>query len=471
MKKVIAFLLVLTLSASLLTVFMAKELLYQGENVSFTLINEFGDRKYLDGITVDTLIGHSDMLMWKSSFDFNENTSTELSFYKTRYRYLLEKQYWGLDFGSFNIIDLKNENEKLGEYLGDFQNGMAEGERKTFTVRMKDYFRYYPIHVNLHLPDIYIDFVTYNTFEKGYYEQSGITKERAEGFIRACEEFFRVPVADDDIREYGIEAGEYGYSYSSEFKNSFGYSTYNAVFPGKCYMTFDNCSDGSETSPPTLLDTSLIPGGYGIYLIPFGDGDVYYEDMKNVYPLDPESRVISFWGDEEKGLLYCAFCENGKLYFRIIDESTMTDIFSAELFSFGYGDYMYYQGGEDFFVFFKNDREIAVVSKNSDSTYKIAMKSKISEEDHTVWPYYPYAADIAFTGDRLIFAETNSFAAPEENVKNCMLSVTVVKEEGIVYFGEWESSLSEYVDWGYNGICNFADYGEGVKIKHNLSIF
>ncbi|MBR3767783.1 MAG: hypothetical protein IKL10_06045 [Clostridia bacterium] len=467
MKKTLAFLVCLIIVFTSLTIVTANEIYLQGDDVRFSVKKEVGDRKYLEGVNIDTTIDAKGTLLWKTDFTPLGSTKTDLSFHKLSYPIDQGRSYFGLSFNNnSDIMGVGSIFEKAGLNINEIKNSLTEnGETKTVTIKMKDYFDYYPMIIDLDLPGNNISW-NYGVFDEVGEYYSDMPKERMNGFIKAIEDFLKIPVLDNDIREWKIEKSIGGYSYGSTWINSFSFYSYNAVFSDKCYFTFNNRVEDYDNGTSVTVDTSQIPGGYGIYVLPFDEKTVYYEQIKNVYPINGESTVIRMFPNTEMGQIYLMLHENDKYIYKIIDEKTMTDICSIEIFDYTDFDYVECANKDDYMIFCKNDYEIKVVSKNEKGEYTVAMECVIPEE-HEAWAAYPYSAAHAFDGERLVLCYDITHNYYEGIRNNCELDILVITNEGIVYYSRWDCSLGEMIHENsyYSNFCNFSYYGESVKVS------
>ncbi len=468
MKKTLAFLLVLILASGSLTVLCGAEINRMSSDVSYRLLEEKGDRAYLEGIKIGTNLHHDRILLWENIFDPSGDTETEISFKKTGLPYRESKEFPGLDFLWYNSDFLMFENEEFAEKIQKAKEELSEiSEEITFEFRMADYYDYYPVYFMLNLPDFYINTAPRDGMvgkQPFYYES--IDQDRAEGFNKKLGSFIKIPVLTDDVRKITVESNFVKnslvkYSYFTNVNDTFELTAFNAVFSDKCYFSFSNRTQGEANKEGKFVDTSLIPGGYGIYAFSYSANDVNYEEMKNVYPLPADSTVVSLHGDEENSLLYLYLWENGKYIFKVIDENTMTDISEVELFDYsGASDWVYTFTAKDFSLFVKNDFEIKVVERKPDGTYEVRLEYNMPQENEYNWTSFPFGSDYVFDGEKLIVAvPERSIYSDDENQRSCLLELFIFGNKEILYYGKWDCSLSESTDF-YSAFCEYLDWQE-----------
>lgn len=473
MKKTLAILTALVLIAGTLTVFCGTEINGLSSDVTYNLLEEKGDRRYLEGIKVRTMLHHDRVILWDNIFDPLGNTETEVTFKKTGIPYDASKEFPGLDFLWYDFNFMMYENEEFAEKIQKAEEELSENPgKKTVEFRMADYYDYYPLYFMLSLPGFRIEKI----FRDGlgnmtpvYYES--LEGSRSEGFLAKLASFIKIPVLQDVVREITVESEHAAdgsvemYSYSSNVIDAFELTSYNAVFSDKCYFSFSNRTQGDEGKEGRFVDTSLIPGGYGIYAFSFSETDIYYEDMKNVYPIPSDSTVVGLYGDEENSLLYLFLWEQGKYVFKVIDENTMTDISEIEIFDYSSAeDWVHTVIKENFALFVKNDFEIKVVERKADGTYAVSLGYTMPKDNEYKWTNIPFGGEYAFDGERLIIAvPERDIYYDEENQRSCVLELFIFGSNEVLYYGKWDCSLSESTDY-HSAFCSYLD-GRKVEIE------
>lgn len=89
--------------------------------------------------------------------------------------------------------------------------------------------------------------------------------------ILGFRDFFKIPVIADEQVEISVSKGAGGrgisYGLKSTDSDSFSIRSESALTDDACYFTFT-----TRTVYGDIVDTNLIPGGYGIYRLPYFDG-------------------------------------------------------------------------------------------------------------------------------------------------------------------------------------------------------
>ncbi len=464
MKRLTAALTAMVLLCVFTCTAMAREMLFQGTNVIFTRTESHGDETLLEGVRADIGFTLNGYLNWDVRFEpLGDTAEASLSFSK-----LPEREYYtpfsGIEDSFLNVFELARCNSRLGEYVGNYRNDLADGETKTFTVRMSDYYEYYPVYPSLYLGEtgiyhenVYDDSIDDFRLEYGF---SGISEERGRGFIEALENFLKIPVYEEDVRIETVERVSYGsYSFSSDYRNSYSFQFHNAVFDDALYFTVSNRLPLSDSGGYYTVDTSEIPGGYGIYGIPLSENDIKYEELKTVYRIDEGASVLSFGSSQySEDVLLLALSKDNKYIIKFIDRRTMTDISELELFEAGSDDNVFYIEYEDFIVFCKNQYEIKVVKHNSDGSFAEALHTRVPENNNISWDYFPTESHCAFDGERLVIFTEEMRQYFDEKDKHLTVEIIALRADGIGYFGRWENSLGGMVMHRFDSFIQFDGY-------------
>ena len=110
MKKLLAFLLAVIITVTVFTVSSAKEINTMSEDVRFSLEQETGDIKWLDGIKISSLYSADRVLLWENVFTpANGDIDSELSFIKTGVEYDLGDKFNGLSFDWYDNFCFRYE--------------------------------------------------------------------------------------------------------------------------------------------------------------------------------------------------------------------------------------------------------------------------------------------------------------------------------------------------------------------------
>lgn len=202
--------------------------------------------------------------------------------------------------------------ENAEEYIRELRDSIPVNGSKYAKIRVRDILDYYIMEgfvyggnkVNLN-----VDFT--------YLSMGGEIESEEARQWKAWQDFFKIPVLEEEYVAYQLSKGENGEIYVSadygtpEGKDAFYFNAETCETEDAAYFLFD-----AHTLNGNLVDTSLIPGGFGIYRIPFEtkDGSSPTENMETIYPLAPEAHYlgisassdgkklfVSYYYDEETG--------------------------------------------------------------------------------------------------------------------------------------------------------------------------
>ena len=441
------------------TCFAAVTLYHQRDDVMLTERTAWGKKDVLQDLSMQINLVYQDRLRWSTKVSM-KNTEEAVTEFESSLApiYTDIRRYTGLSMDLFldtamvqeNILQEKTEGvtkayAQLAETIG--ANEEAEAE-----IYLKDYVEVYPYSIQLYLPgtDIYRN--------PGWSNET-VKQEQERYVIEKINDFFRIPVLEEERHSISIgknQQGEIYHTGSGNGESDFFYMwTFNALAEDALYITFDTHSrDG------VVVDTSLIPGGYGIYRLPYDgslEGSVENADrisakvdeLEMVYPLDAQIRVkhLQLNGNKDKLLLHAE--ENGKYVVTVIDISTMEMLQKMEVMDWD-KDYGYQIYEKDNFVVVMVHKpqeegkiEAVVFNENEEGTLE---NSFISEVQNKNIPSFDTSnLYLAFDGNRLAMA---GFLEEEEQDyrETCNVFVAVCDAEGLQYYGEYGNSLETGYD-------------------------
>ena len=389
MKKALVLtiaLIALSVSA-MMFVFVVTDAARNQVNITETAI--FGDVSTADGleILVRTHYGHH--LFWDTTYQTDTaKAQTNYLFSQSQINEYPPEEYSGVYLESEIEYDfnLRQEGEQSGIAVAykELFDQTPVGVEGTTTVRLKDYYDFYPMRVTLDMPG--------NTlgWSSDYYTGAAPEPGTEEYIIRAFEDFFQIPVIDDETVNISItknaDGSVGGYGGGSTDSDSFYISTLSALTDDVCYFTFD-----SHTMNGNVVDTSLIPGGYGIYCLPYNEGGVVKDGLKMsgilidelsmVYSLNPKDTVFGLYANPGQTKLLLLTNENNVCVLTVIDLETMESLQRLELATLGedgsvWNTYYY----DDFFTLWLSENQIAVVDINEEGEYEHRFTVELTDE-------------------------------------------------------------------------------------------
>ena len=440
------------------TCFAAVKLYNQRDDVTLTEMTAWGKKDALQDFSMQMNLVYQDRLRWRTQVSM-KNTEEAVTEYESSLTpiYTDINRNTGLSMDMFDtavVLDniLQGKIEGVTKAYVELAETIGANEEAEAEIYLKDYIDVYSYAIWLHLPgtDIYRIPGWSNKTAKQEQEKYAIEK---------INDFFKIPVLEGESHSISIvknEQGDIVHSGSGNGESDFFYMwTFNALAEDALYVTFDTHSrDG------VVVDTRLIPGGYGIYRLPYDgslEGSVENADrisakvdeLEMVYPLDAQISVkhLQLNGNKDKLLLHAE--ENGKYVLTVIDISTMEMLQKIEVMDWD-KDYGYQIYEKDNFVVAMVHKpreegkiEAVVFNENEEGSLEISFISEVQNKN--IPSFDTSNLYLAFDGTRLAMA---GFLEEEEQDyrETCNVFVAVCDAEGLQYYGEYRNSLETGYD-------------------------
>ncbi|MBQ7294770.1 MAG: hypothetical protein IJW86_01105 [Clostridia bacterium] len=451
MKKALAIFLLFAVLLMSGAVWTFADAYKEQDNVIFAESTVYGDIKYADGIDVTRNI-HLDDARWKSVCSINDGkvtAETDFTYYDFGWKYEGGPDYDSIwlstvsypDFGSSVRNDKKitEERKKLQDDFDELTKDSLDNP-VTVTFKLRDYYEYYPIGISLWLPECT------NIYGEADYEA-------ADNVVKQFREFFKIPVPDSEVTtvKAAVSYGAGGNIETiTEKTHNYFFNTISAVCDSAAYFTFDNKFPDSDEK----IDTSLIPGGYGIYRLPYDrstDEDlindtvhtkVHADKLEMVYALSEDDYIFEMMASFDKTKIYLLTNEGGKYYFTVVDEKTMTDLQKFEL-DMNEGSVSFHSAHDGYVVITRyseqSGNDILLFEENNGSYEK---KADIYT-DYTI-----FDSNIYWDGERLVAVKKYDESREDTDLwghyelsYNCGFTLTVFDSEKALYCGNYKSSL------------------------------
>ena len=341
--------------------------------------------------------------------------------------------------GELHISNGNITRRNLLEAYEALEKETVRGERKEREIFLDDYMDYFPVTVKL-------DAAWTKALE---YD--------AEALESAYQEFFKIPVPEDAgyvITVGKNEKGKINYLAGGNGGHpAFSWQLVSAATATDVYFTFDNYShDG------TRMDTSQIPGGFGIYRQPYTivDGELIFktEELSMVYSLAEERYPYGsvFLHVNEENQLLILMDQEEATGLQVVNLDTMELVQQAEL-ARPEGSTKFetvVRMGEDFFVLQYGNGYFSMVDRAEERGY--AQQFLIQLEENDPLHYYPYVNENAmdWDGERLVYA---CYSKDEFSMaNNCNLELTVYDATGKIFHGRYKNSLMAEPEYARRGI-------------------
>lgn len=468
MKKLLALLLALLILAAVALCMIGAKVSEEKDRVTVTEQALYGDPAAAAGATV-TQTAHLDShLLWNTVYPVGGKASSEYGFSMRALTFERNISHHGIrlyDHIRYGY-DLKKPLEEctgLERAYRELYDATAPGTKGTKTVRLQDLYDYYPIRIDIDLPGTLWHGIDYEDLaEDDFINQRTVWDKFSE--------FFRIPIPDSlspiEISVTKSESGqEIGIGSHTAVKDGEHYSLYtNAAYTADaCYFTINNrIGDG-------YVDTSLIPGGYGIYRFRYtdvrdetntsGTATIFHpgfqtgvdaDSLTTVYPLEERVQVQSMEVDPTGTKLLLVTEDGTGLYLLVLNLATMTE---QHRFRLSDGGFASLNHQEDFVIAF-HGVSFSLFSLDGQGVYTHVLTADQPSATDESFAHINTFAAMDFDGERLIMADV----LPESQyrtMETCNFCLAVYDSDGLQYYGEYLSSLATHPDtshYSYNCI-------------------
>lgn len=293
-----------------------------------------GDKSAAAGLQATAKLMGGNHLIWDADFPVDQKTAVRSDFHFSQRG---ESQFSSGDphydmslivrgaAKEYNWNQLTEEEKQYGfnRLIEAVTERTPAGETHTETEALSDYFTFYPLSFSLMLPG-----ETATRFYSGesYANDPGTWESVARPLNEKLNSYFKIPVAGEQMRVV-VTKDQNGTVTRLESwqviepaqRLESGIWTESVVTDTACYIVVGTTVNGYA------YDTSCIEGGYGVYVLPYGEDTVDAGGLANFYPVDAEKAKIldiSQTEDKEKLLLYTE--ETGQLMLTVLDTRTGT---------------------------------------------------------------------------------------------------------------------------------------------------
>ena len=281
--------------------------------------------------------------------------------------------------------------------------------------------------------------------------------------------------------------GSFGASYAGGADGEIYTPQFDSIYMnGKCYLTFNAVADNGE-----VADTSLIPGGYGLYRVNIrsdGNGGIIWDTpiAEMVYAMDPSEEFSYLEKSDDEKHIYIHTWQGNKLMRTILDESTMEVLQKIELYEISdFQKYEQYEIIGDYYWEVKQYDDFLAVLKYSINNVKSETNTvTVFEEDEQGLYHHKFTVPMSPEGidvnaDLLIFSsvtarldydgerlyviqnEYSDYKHGYARGDSCNFYVLAYEAEGIAYIGKYNVNLANInVDdfGGYGAVQPWYDY-------------
>ena len=476
MRKSLAIFLALVLLCGCGVLLAARAVSAPREEITFQEYVFSGDQAAADGLTVQLKAGMQHKANWESTVQFSAQdyrTETSFRFLPAGQAEQPEMSYRGVEINFYHDAATTGSDDVFG-FSTAYQSlldTLSPGESGSRTIRFADYYDEYPFEFYIDLPG-----VRYGTLAdwEDASEDSDWPGECAQA---ALGRFFRIPVLQDEYVELGIDKNMDGTGSGRSISSvregdQFWMNTESVITDDACFFWF-----GNRTDQDRLVDTSRIPGGYGVYMLPYGpldpdaeasafyggnENEVYTDRMTCFFPVDPETRIEHLGLTPDKTRLLLHTVENNTYYVTLIDCKTGDTLQKLAVSDFELeDDYVNITETEEFVCIQQTQGRICVLTQDADGLYQLVLRSDYSPDD-LYSPVYATVRAMAFDGKRLAIVNNDETVLANDDNRtksylagttealitldgayfdNCGFTLTVFDQTGVAYSGAYVSSL------------------------------
>lgn len=454
MKKRVCVFFCLALAFALAAGLTAGKIGGSREAVRLAVTPVYGDVSAISGAEVDFNVIYGQHLLWENRWSPEMGDAAASEFHFSLFERHPEQSE---SVGGLRVYSSPAEN--FGGYAGKRENDLDRayreayesvkpGERKQFVFRIADYLDYYPLAGRLELPGASMNF--FSTFD-----------ETAVEFITRLEGFLRIPVLPDEIIEVDVDRSSDGAttgigSGSKEENDSYRLETSGFVTEEACFFTFS-----TRTAQGKIVDTSQIPGGYGIYRLPYAvaEGKVQVDaaDCELFFAMDPADDVYEMFC--VGGRIYLVLTEGEDTVLRVLELATGRELSRLVMTS---GVRLYeLRRFDGFMVLADSEEYLTVVTLGETPAVELQVKNV-----HTELKGFNFGSreTMAWDGARLLIAQTLS--VQENWVEGSGFRLVVYDAAGLRYAGIYQSSLLCAGDGNnWSDMCRPDNYGPELSVR------
>ena len=410
----------------------------QRDQVVLTETTLEGDKAASDGLTVTAINQYVHRLTWHTTLTTgaqNHTTTTFTTFNDTPDYGAAPTEYSGinLEYHFSTVLDTTTPPEQLEpieRVYRELFDETPQGRESEKVIRIRDYYDYYPLILSIELP----------AFRMYAFEGDVLPTDETEAAILThYRTFFRLPVLEDEYLEISVRKGPSnaigvgsGNTIDSDW---FFCRTLTELTDDAMYFLFD-----AHSKEGKLVDTSLIPGGFGIYRQPYGydpttkENTIDPTELSTVFTLDPNIEPQALFYNNAYEQLQLLTVENGQIMLYIIDGATHHLLQKIAVGSLpenhGIWKNVFH---DDYIVITTSDERIIVLAADDSGTFSLRFSLQCDMES-PIGQIKLNFADTAWNGKQLAMVGHDGESAD--------FLLAVVDASGIRYCGKYKSSLT-----------------------------
>ncbi len=473
MRKTLALFLTVFIIALSLYTCVSASVNSEKENVIIRENYIYGNKKFAEKADVNFKVQYYDNLLWDIDYDIAENKA-EAKF--SLYRDGIPNEYDATNyltltggFWNYSTSGFLGEEAFFSEAYLDLVKDAKPYEEVENTISVSDYLDYYPLSVEINFPNKYsLD------SSLGYYDTDSAN------LVSALRDFLKIPVLKNHLLTISATINESGNIFQSG-SASVASSEENSIYDefsiyGSSVITEDKCLIyfSNKTYMGKNVDTSEIPGGYGIYCLPYSYTDdgrkvtFDYSALSNVFPVEKNFEITDLKLSKNEKYVYMITKEEKDSYLTVLDTETY-EVLQKNIVSthdnqsagFGYieDDFavinLYHEHLESRFNLYTIDNNGLLTKEFTALTHS---EDKIDGSENIRYPgsdiYEHSNIDVEWDDENLYV--TNDFDESYGMIgdRRAGFSLSVYNKDGLQFFGNFYTSLST----GYDGMYGSSYY-------------
>ena len=463
--------------------FLSSGISQYSDDVTITETTIFGNPAAADGITVDLWSTFWEDSYWNTRVTTGDTLKTETAFYPSS-PFEEDPEYYYKKMPEFGITIRDSIGYDYGdEVLPGTQNGVNDafdelaeeilpGDSREKKISLADYMEYYALQVEITIPsDNHLGYEEILATSRVIEDEKAAADWLAElepdsdqYIAQQLQDFFKIPVLPTEKTKIGLDKGPSGEIAGLSYGNAESeiaalWSRCNAVTDDAVYFSLRG--HGTEG---TLLDFSHVPGGYGIYMLPYSKTDgLKMDHLSMVYPLNPEIELLAMELNSDRTALLLHTSEDGIYVMTVINLQTMETQQRIEVLSvtesttwrswssWSGKDFLTVQYGENLMVF----------SVNGNGVYNLDFTAQLPEpSDGWRWPQNEDV--MIYDGKRLVV----SGPLQGTHTDGDTFCLTIYTSQGIEYHGTYHTGFNPLSADSYQWYCRLL-YDNPLTISWN----
>ena len=436
-------------------------------------------------------------IFWDSSLSFGQGglraQTAQKAYASTNNPRMAARTKADLTIYSIFGATLDNAGMGVGKAYEDMLKDALPQVEHSKKIRAADYYDYYPVSIYI-IPEEG-DSKTVKSLSLEEENLDLIPEEKRSADVAELAkivDYFRVPVLEDQYllisgnkdkngninkMSFGADPDESGDNYylqSNSIEAQDGF-----------YFYFYGYSEKNK-----LMDFSHVPGGYGLYFLPFSenaDGARGFDadGLKTVLPLDPDNYIYYLCADAD-GHLIMVTCEDGGLYAAVIETENYTQTQKIRLADYekdSEGIILDFCSGDDYLYVCRMENvhdaaadavqqkdagfHFILLAENAQGEYELAIDNILStselpegmDANSNILPWNEWSSSkqLAWNGEKLAVASTSRLENAIMDVEydwvydirnyyydqGCGFDLAIIGTDGLEYLGVCSSTLDQ----------------------------